>query len=594
MVEVRRSPTLRTILFLITVCVIAFPACAKYGGGSGTADNPYQIATAADLIALGESPEDYGKHVKLTADIDMNDVPSADWPGIGGSGIAFRGTFNGGGNRILHFTCVGHGRQDVGLFGQVRGPDAEIRDLRLVAPYVDGGTGSYVAALVGRLSSGTVTGCHIERAYVAGDTFVGGLAGWTGGTISQCSVNGAIDGRYTAGGLVGVNAPGAEIRDCGAQAHVRGITRVGGLVGVCWLAQIHKCSTSGQIDGQSHIGGLVGVSEGGLIDNCYSTMSVSALSLAGALVGQNARSCECSSGSEPSRIRDCYTAGRVSGQTSAGGLVGLNGEDCIVERSFWDFDTSGQAGSDGGTGLTTAAMQTVTTFLDARWDFVGETANGTSNIWWILEGRDYPRLRWEGPWELVVDDFESYDDDENLIFDTWIDGWDVPANGSVVGCLWPITPCPQIMHGGAQSMPYSYDNSGPANYSQATARIGDLAVTRDWTHSGAETVSLWFYGDPANDPEPMYVALANPDGASAAVYHNDPNATRANAWSEWKIPLTEFTDRGVVLTDIDTISIGFGDKTTPQPGSSGTIYFDDIRLHRPRPKAPHRAEANGP
>ena len=40
-------------------------------------------------------------------------------------------------------------------------------------------------------------------------------------------------------------------------------------------------------------------------------------------------------------------------------------------------------------------MQTAATFLDAGWDFVGETANGTADIWWINEGKDYPRLSWE-------------------------------------------------------------------------------------------------------------------------------------------------------------------------------------------------------
>jgi len=40
-------------------------------------------------------------------------------------------------------------------------------------------------------------------------------------------------------------------------------------------------------------------------------------------------------------------------------------------------------------------MQTAKTFLDAGWDFVGETKNGTEDLWWILEGEDYPRLWWE-------------------------------------------------------------------------------------------------------------------------------------------------------------------------------------------------------
>jgi hypothetical protein len=586
MVEVKRCPIPRVVSVLITVGVLAFPACAKYGGGSGTAEAPYLIATAADLIALSESPEDYGEHFRLTADIDMNDLPSADWLGIGGGGMAFRGTFDGGGHRILHLTCIRPEGQDIGLFGQVRGLDAAIRDLHLVAPHIDAGSGSYVGTLVGRLSSGTVTGCSIDDAHVTGDTFVGGLAGWSGGTVSQCSFDGVIDGRYTAGGLVGITGPGAEIRDCRAEARVSGVTRVGGLVGAGWLAQIHQCATGGATDGQADIGGLVGASEGAIMCNCYSTTSVSGGSRVGGLVGQNARSCACSGGSEPSEIHKCYAAGPVFGEIDTGGLAGLNGESCVVERSFWDLEATGLASSDGGTGLTTAQMQSIATYLEAGWDFTGETVNRTDDLWWILEGRDYPHLWSEGPWELVVDDFESYDDDANAIFGTWIDGWDVSANGSVVGCLWPITPCPRIMHEGRQSMPYDYNNAGPANYSEATARIADLAVTHDWTHSGAETLSLWFYGDPANDPELMYVALANPDGPSATIHHTDPNATRVSVWTEWKIPLTEFSNQGVALTDIDAISIGFGDKDNPQPGGSGTMYFDDIRLHRPQPTTP--------
>jgi len=56
----------------------------------------------------------------------------------------------------------------------------------------------------------------------------------------------------------------------------------------------------------------------------------------------------------------------------------------------------------GGTGesddpylIYAAEMQTASTFLDAGWDFLDETANGTEDIWWILEGQDYPRLWWE-------------------------------------------------------------------------------------------------------------------------------------------------------------------------------------------------------
>ena len=60
--------------------------------------------------------------------------------------------------------------------------------------------------------------------------------------------------------------------------------------------------------------------------------------------------------------------------------------------SFWDIQTSGQTTSAGGTGKTTVEMQTANTFLEAGWDFVEETENGTDDIWWILDGQNYPRL----------------------------------------------------------------------------------------------------------------------------------------------------------------------------------------------------------
>jgi hypothetical protein len=66
-----------------------------------------------------------------------------------------------------------------------------------------------------------------------------------------------------------------------------------------------------------------------------------------------------------------------------------------ITSSFWDVETSGLSSSDGGIGKTTAKMQTAGTFLAAGWDFVGETVNGTEDIWWILEGQDYPRFWWE-------------------------------------------------------------------------------------------------------------------------------------------------------------------------------------------------------
>ena len=91
----------------------------------------------------------------------------------------------------------------------------------------------------------------------------------------------------------------------------------------------------------------------------------------------------------------------------------------------------------------------------------------------------------------------------------------------------------------------------------------------------------------SNDAAPMYVALSNSTGDPAVVYHDDPNAAQIDTWTEWIIPLQEFADKGIDLTDVDKIAIGLGDKDNPQQNSgSGTMYFDDIRLYLPKPAEP--------
>jgi len=270
---------------LIAVCLVGLPAQAKYGGGTGEPNDPYQIATAADLIALGESPGDYGKHFILTADIDLDpnlpgrkifdkavigpEVNEAKWWPFGET--PFTGVFDGNGHTISHLTIVGV--EHVGLFGQLAS-GAEVNDLGVVDVNI-----------------------------VGSSHYVGGLVGSNGGTVTHGYSTGAISGDWYVGGLVGYN--------------------------------------------------------GGAVTQCYST-------------------------------------GSLSGDWYVGGLVGWT-YNSAVTQCFWDTQMSGQAESTGGTGKTTAEMQMAKTFLDAGWDFVGETANGTEDIWWINEGKDYPRLWWELP-----------------------------------------------------------------------------------------------------------------------------------------------------------------------------------------------------
>jgi len=90
-------------------------------------------------------------------------------------------------------------------------------------------------------------------------------------------------------------------------------------------------------------------------------------------------------------------------------------------------------------------------------------------------------------------------------------------------------------------------------------------------------------GIAANAAEPMYVAIANSTGAPAVVYHDNPDAATIEAWTKWVVPLQMFADQGVNLTNVDKISIGFGDKNNPIAGGSGTVYFDDMGIGKSAP-----------
>jgi hypothetical protein len=179
---------------------------------------------------------------------------------------------------------------------------------------------------------------------------------------------------------------------------------------------------------------------------------------------------------------------------------------------------------------------------------------------------------------ILVDDFESYNDIDppdpasNRIFDKWIDGFASPTtNGALVGDDVPPYAEQTIVHSGAQSMPYRYDNTNKTSEATLT-----LVYPRDWTEEGVGQLSLWFRGASANAAERMYVAL----NGSAVVYNNDPKATQTATWSEWVIDLQAF--QGVNLTNVNTITIGFGTKDIPAAGGTGKMYIDDIRLYRPR------------
>ena len=86
----------------------------------------------------------------------------------------------------------------------------------------------------------------------------------------------------------------------------------------------------------------------------------------------------------------------------------------------------------------------------------------------------------------------------------------------------------------------------------------------------------------SNAAEPLYVAVSNASGAPAIVANDDPAAALVVDWTEWRVPLQAFADKGINLRNVDKIAIGLGSKSgMASAGGSGTMYIDDIRLYRP-------------
>ena len=175
---------------------------------------------------------------------------------------------------------------------------------------------------------------------------------------------------------------------------------------------------------------------------------------------------------------------------------------------------------------------------------------------------------------FVVDDFEDYNDyPPDEIWATWLDGYGIPTNGATVG--YPNPDWNQgehyvettIVHGGDQSMPFFYDNTGTAAYSEVERTF---AVPQDWTKYGIKALALYFHGDPNNSvTEQMYVKL----NGSKVIYDGDADNLTQILWQPWNIDLADF---GVNLSSVTELSIGF--ERIGVAGGKGVVYFDDIRL----------------
>ncbi|MCL5281369.1 MAG: LamG domain-containing protein [Planctomycetes bacterium] len=233
-----------------------------------------------------------------------------------------------------------------------------------------------------------------------------------------------------------------------------------------------------------------------------------------------------------------------------------------------DAVQQGAAGADKGEvtdpTFTPGALESLTTYYWRVDEAVAGGAVKAGPIWTFVTC-------------LSVDDFESYTDDlGSAIFDTWIDGLTNGLSGSVVGNATAPFAEQTTVHGGKQAMPLDYNNVKSPFYSEAER---EFAPVQDWTVSGADTLVLFVRGRSSNASAQVYVAVEDASKKVGIAAHPNKALASATQWTEWKIPLSSFTD--VNLTKVKKMYIGVGDRANPIAGGAGRIYIDDIRITKP-------------
>jgi hypothetical protein len=194
-------------------------------------------------------------------------------------------------------------------------------------------------------------------------------------------------------------------------------------------------------------------------------------------------------------------------------------------------------------------------------DETGETGSYAGNVW-SFTTQEF----------AAIDDFEDYNDDDNRIYDAWIDGLTTGASGSQIG--YDVSPFAErfVVHGGKQSMPFLYDNENAPFYSEAER---EFATAQDWTARGADSLSVWVQDAPAN----LYLIVQDSAGKSATATH--AAATTVGQWTQWVVPFSDLA--GVNMSRVKRLTLGVGNKAAPAAAGAGTFYVDDLGFGRPLP-----------
>ena len=470
----------RVLVFLLALCLAAalVPVTAfagggytniwdgsiasAFAGGTGTAENPYQIATGAQLAYLASSVnngETYaGKNFVLTADIDLNKRP---WTPIanafsdalfGGSDYRiFAGNLDGQGYTVSN-VAIGSTNapleSDVfGLFGVTEG---KISNLHLNTVSIHGkakNVSGYVIGLAGGLigsASGSVENCHVTGLTMTLTTpdsgwaaayWIGGLVGaLDAGQINECSASGKItekSGKGSIGGLIGELGKASKITYSRANVALdvkpdhKGGADVGGFIGKGngksnAETVIRNCYATGDVTGGAYTGGFTGSISGLNIKNCYATGDVSgAANSMASFAGTDGPNMNYYGS-----IINCYATGEVTGKAAymyAFAMQNATKRSEVKNCYFSDANSSLKDPNESAVAKTPDEMKT-DSFANAL------NAGDKSNGWVFVNGKalggaepaDYSAI--EKALKTVPSDLTVYTDESVAALNKAIDG----------------------------------------------------------------------------------------------------------------------------------------------------------------------------
>ena len=225
-------------------------AAAKDLGYTIESNGSYTVYNADGLLNVAELVNGGKTDINITLDKNI-DLTGKDWTPIGTDyDNSYKGTFDGGGHTITGLTFTTNDEY-AGLFGWLN--------------------------RAGTVKNVVMEGVQITSNQIYGGS-IGGVVGYSWGTIENCSVSGSVSGTVYVGGVVGVQI-GGSITGCSSSATVKGTVDVGGVAGEKW-GSMTACYATGnvtlEIDSPKNLsgGGLVGFNGGSSVLACYATGNV--------------------------------------------------------------------------------------------------------------------------------------------------------------------------------------------------------------------------------------------------------------------------------------------------------------------------------